>query len=168
MARCLPAGRQVFSRKEYRDIVIDSVKFCQKEKGLLLHGWCIMSNHVHLIGTAKNEDLSDILLDFKKFTSKKIITAIENSDYESRKNWMLKIFNEQGQGNSRNKNYQFWRQDNQPKELYSPAFVFQKLNYIHNNPVVAGIVERPEHYLYSSAKDYFYTRKCGLLDVAFL
>ena len=77
MARCLPAGRQVFSRKEYRDIVLDSLKFCQKEKGLLLHGWCIMSNHVHLIATAKNEDLSDILRDFKKFTSKKIITLLK-------------------------------------------------------------------------------------------
>jgi len=81
---------------------------------------------------------------------------------------MLKIFSEQGQNNSRNKNYQFWRQDNQPQELYSPKFVFQKINYIHNNPVVAGIVEKPEHYLYSSAKDYFETKKCGLLDVSFL
>ena len=168
MARCLPAGRQVFSRKEYRDIVIDSLKFCQKEKGLLLHGWCIMSNHVHLIGTAKNEDLSDILRDFKKFTSKKIITAIENSDYESRKNWMLKIFNEQGQGNSRNKNYQFWRQDNQPQELYSPKFFFQKLNYIHNNPVEAGIVDNAEEYLYSSARDYHYGKQVGLLEIEFL
>ena len=78
---------------------------------------------------------------------------------------MLKIFREEGMKNSRNKNYQFWRQDNQPQELYSPAFIFQKINYIHNNPVEAGIVERPEHYLCSSAKDYFETKKCGLPDV---
>jgi len=158
----------VFTGKEYRDILINSIGFCQRKKDLLLHCWCIMSNHVHLIASAKNEDLSDILRDFKKFTSKKIITAIENNDHESRKNWMLKIFNEQGQGNSRNKNYQFWRQDNQPQELYSPKFFFQKLNYMHNNPIVAGIVEKPEHYLYSSARDYFERRKCGLLEVSFL
>ena len=70
--------------------------------------------------------------------------------------------------NNRNKIHQFWRQDNQPQELYSPKFVFQKINYIHNNPVEAGIVEKPEHYLYSSAKDYFQTKKCGLLDLIFL
>lgn len=158
----------VFTRRQYRDIVLDSIRHCQTEKGLQLHAWCIMSNHLHLIVSAKNHDLSDILRDFKKFTSKQIIKAIKTNQHESRKDWMLKIFREEGSKNSRNKNYQFWRQDNQPQELYSPAFVFQKINYIHNNPVEAGIVERPEHYLYSSAKDYFQTQKCGLLDVVFL
>jgi REP element-mobilizing transposase RayT len=158
----------VFIRREYRDIFIESLRFCQKEKGLLLHGWCIMSNHVHLIASARNENLSGILRDFKKFTSKQVIAAIEKNEHESRKDGMLKIFLEEGRKNSRNKTYQFWRQDNQPQELYSPKFFFQKLNYIHNNPVAAGIVEKPEHYLYSSAKDYFETRKCGLLDVSFL
>ena len=81
---------------------------------------------------------------------------------------MLDIFSKEGQKNSRNSNYQFWRQDNQPMELYSPAFIFQKTNYIHNNAVEAGIVEKPEDYLYSSAKDYVLTKKCGLLDVVFL
>src|SRR5256885_13705564 len=140
----------VFTRKEYRDIVLESLRFCQKEKGLLLHGWCIMSNHVHLIASAKNEDLSDVLRDFKKFTSKQIVSAIENNDHESRKDWMLKIFREHGECNSRNKTFQFWRQDNQPQELYSQKFFFQKLNYLHNNPVVAAIVEKSEYYLYSS------------------
>ena len=91
----------VFTRKVYRDILIESLKFCQKEKRLLLHGWCIMSNHVHLIASARNENLSDILRDFKKFTSKQIVAAIEKNEHESRKDWMLKIFNEQGQRNNR-------------------------------------------------------------------
>jgi len=158
----------VFTRKDYRDIILESIKYCQTEKGLLLHCWCIMSNHLHLIVSAKNNDLSDILRDFKKFTSKQIIAAIETNQHESRRDWMLNIFREQGEKKSWNKTYQFWRQDNQPQELYSPAFIFQKINYIHNNPVEAGIVEKPEHYLYSSAKDYFQTRKCGLLDLVFL
>ena len=68
--------------------------------------------------------------------------------------------------NARNEKYQFWRQDNQPQELYSPAFTFQKINYIHNNPVEAGIVEKPEHYLYSSAKDY-QNNKAGLVNIDF-
>jgi hypothetical protein len=81
---------------------------------------------------------------------------------------MLKIFKEQGETNSRNKDYQFWLQDNHPEELYSAKFIFQKRNYIHQNPVEAGVVESPEHYLYSSAKDYFFAKKCGLLDVVFI
>jgi putative transposase len=97
-----------------------------------------------------------------------LIKAIQENDHESRKGWMFKIFLEQGEKNSRNKTYQFWRQDNQPQELYSPKFILQKITYIHNNPVEAGIVEKPEHYLYSSAKDYYHTTKCGMLDLVFL
>ncbi len=53
-------------------------------------------------------------------------------------------------------------------ELYCGPFIFQKMNYIHNNAVEAGIVESPEDYLYSSVKDYKLTEKCGLLDLTFL
>ena len=63
----------VFTRKDYRDIVLESIKYCQAEKGLVLHSWCIMSHHLHIIVSAKNNDLSEILRDFKKFTSKQII-----------------------------------------------------------------------------------------------
>ena len=145
----------VFTRQEYRDIVLNSIWHCQKEKGLVLYAWCLMSNHIHLIVSAINYEASDILRDFKKYTSKKIITAIQENPGESRKEWMLKIFESAGTHNSRNTNYQFWRQDNQPKELYSENFIQQKLNYILNNPVEAGIVDKAEEYLYSSARDYY-------------
>ncbi len=158
----------VFTRQCYRDIVLDSIRHCQVNRGLSLHCWCIMSNHLHLILSAKNGDLSDVLRDFKKYTSKQIVKAIEDNKQESRRDWMLRIFREEGEKNSRNRNYQFWRQDNQPQELYSAAFICQKINYIHQNPVEAGIVEKPEHYLYSSAKDYALRKKCGLLEVAFI
>jgi len=75
-----------------------------------------MSNHIHLLASSSLYDLSGTLRDFKKFTGKKIINAIINSDHESRKEWTIKIFDNAGAGNSRNKDYQFWRQDNQPKE----------------------------------------------------
>lgn len=127
-----------------------------------------MSNHVHLVVSAKNNDTSDILRDFKKFTGKQIIKAITENEQESRRDWMLRIFSTAGATNSRNTAYQFWRQDNQPKELFSEKFTEQKLNYIHNNPVDAGIVEKAEEYLYSSAKDYYYGRQCGLLGIDFL
>jgi putative transposase len=139
----------VFTRKDYRDIFIDSVKYCQGNKGLLIHGWCVMSNHIHLMSSAINHDLSDIMRDLKKFTSKKIIDAIGKNEHESRKEWMLPIFAQQGLTNSRNSDSQFWIQDNQPKECYSPEFTVQKLNY-------------------SSARDYYNKKNCGLLKIAFI
>lgn len=157
----------VFTRKEYADMVIESLKYCQQEKGLILYGYCLMHNHLHLIASSADEaNLSDILRDFKKFTSKQIIKAIEENPKESRKNWMLWVFKNAGANNSKNKNYQFWRQDNQPKELETNAFKDQKLGYIHNNPVEAGIVLAPEHYVYSSAVNYAGGE--GLLKVEYL
>ena len=67
---------------------------------------------------------------------------------------MLWIFKTAGEKNSNNTTYQFWRQDNQAKELVSNKFKEQKLDYIHKNPVEAGIVDIPENYLYSSARNY--------------
>ena len=158
----------VFIRKEYRDILLDSLKFCQEVKKLALHGWCVMSSHVHLLASSGIYDLSGTLRDFKKFTSKKIIKAITENEHESRKTWMIEIFRQAGRTNSRNDEYQFWRQDNQPKECYSPSFTIQKLNHIHNNPVEAGIVDKAEEYVYSSARDYYHQKNCGLLDVTFI
>lgn len=74
------------------------------------------------------------------------------------------IFEQAGEQNSRNKCYQFWRQDNQPKELITENFTRQKLDYIHNNLVVAGIVEKAEDYLYSRARNYMTNQK-GFLEI---
>ena len=158
----------VFTRKDYKDIILDSIRHCQVNRGLLLHCWCLMSNHLHLIASAESHDLSDVLGDFKEFTSHKLIKAIAGNPKESRKDWMLSIFQEQGQQNLRNTNNQFWRQDNHPIELYSGAFIAQKMNYIHNNPVEVGIVYNSWEYVYSSARDYHETKRCGLLDLVFL
>ena len=158
----------VFTRKEYRELVIDSLKYCQEKKGLEIYGWCMMSNHVHLIISAKENNVSEVLGDFKKYTSKKIIKAIKEHPGESRREWMLRIFKEAGEQNSRNDSYQFWIQDNQPKVIYTEAFAAQKLEYIHNNPVDAGIVEKPEEYIYSSARNYYYGKQCGLIEIEFL
>ena len=125
----------VFTRKRYAEIVIGSLKYCQKEKGLIVYAWCLMSNHIHLIISSDKGELSAVLRDFKKFTSSQIIKSIEDSKIESRKNWMLWIFKSAGIKNSNNKKYQFWRQNNQPKELISNDFKGEKLNYL---PVLSG------------------------------
>jgi REP element-mobilizing transposase RayT len=113
-----------------------------------------MSNHVHLIIGSNNEALEDILRDMKKVTSKAIIKAIEENPQESRKEWMLWLFERAGRKNSNNAKFQFWQQHNQPEVLNNKYAVEQKLNYIHNNPVKAGFVDNPVNYPYSSAIDY--------------
>ena len=152
----------VFTRKCYRDMLLDSLEYCQKEKGLAIHAYVIMSNHVHCILSSKTGKLSDTIRDFKSHTSKQIINAIQE-DTESRREWMLDLFESKGLKNIRNKTYQFWQQSNHPIELHTNHFTDQKLDYIHNNPVVAGWVEKPEEYIYSSAKNY--AGEMGLIEV---
>ena len=143
------------SRPLYKDLIIESLNFCQREKGLKVYAYVIMSNHIHLIASAKEgANLSDILRDFKKFTSKQLIAEVKNNVQESRSNWMLWLFQSAGTRNSNNKTYQFWQQDNHPIELSSNELIDQRLDYIHNNPVKEGFVREPEHYPYSSAMDY--------------
>ena len=91
----------VFSRKEYRDILIQNLKYCQEAKGLIIYSWCIMSNHVHLVAQASNSNLSDILRDFKSYTAKVLLNAIHELP-ESRRKWMLRLFREEGERNSNN------------------------------------------------------------------
>lgn len=145
----------VFTRNEYKDILIESLKFCQKEKGMEIIAWCIMTNHVHLIfRSVKGQKPENILGDFKRFTSKKLVKAIRENPKESRKENLLAEFSKAAHQSSNVKNYQFWRHDNKPIELWSNKVIEEKLNYIHNNPVEAGIVFKPEDYRYSSAVDY--------------
>ncbi|TAE27599.1 MAG: transposase [Cytophagales bacterium] len=159
----------VFTRPAYVDILLDSFRYCQQHKGLRIHAWCVMSNHIHLmISTKVSHHPSDVLRDLKKFTAKQIIEAIENSETgESRKDWMLWIFKRAGMQNSKNKLYQFWQQETHPIEIFSNKFIDQKLNYIHENPVKAGLVDEPWEYRYSSARDYMNNTK-GLLELELL
>lgn len=131
----------VFSRECYKEIVVETLKFCIAEKGLNLYGWVIMSNHVHLIASAREGfELVNIIRDFKKYSSKMIIANIEANIRESRKDWMLWMFKRAGARNSNNKVYQFWQQDNHPIELSTNKMIEQRLNYLHENPVTAGLV----------------------------
>ena len=87
----------VFSRETYTQILLESLQFCMANKGLSLHAWVVMSNHVHLIASAKEGVmLADIMRDMKKFTSQQIIAAIEQNIQESRKDWLLFMFKRAG------------------------------------------------------------------------
>jgi len=153
----------VFTRQTYNDILVKSLRYCQREKGLILYAWCIMPSHVHLIIGTRKEPMQNILRDFKSFTSRSIRNEIQNHPKESRREWMTRMMTFAGLNNGNNKDWQFWQQNNHPIELSYNSIIDQKLKYLHYNPVSAGYVESPEYWLYSSAKDYY--GKKGLLDV---
>ena len=130
----------VFTRNTYKDILIESWKHCQQHKGLLIHGYVIMTNHVHMIISRNSgELLESIMRDMKKFTASKIIEAVQSNKEESRREWMLSLFGKAGAENSNNKIFQFWRQDNHPILCDILDMLKRKLNYIHENPVRAGL-----------------------------
>lgn len=140
----------LFSRKSYRDIVIDSLQYCNKQKGLDIFAYVIMSNHIHIIARSAVGDLSGAIRDFKKFTSKKTIEGIESKP-ESRKEWMLRLFKHAAKRQNKTGDYQVWTHENHAMELYGNDFIQQKVEYIHNNPIRAGIVKNADDYIYSSA-----------------
>jgi putative transposase len=145
----------VFSRLSYRDIFIESLKYCQQHKGLRLHAYVIMTNHVHLIVSVdEGHSISTFVRDCKKFTATQILKEVQENVTESRREWMLHQFKYYASRHSRNEQYQLWEHDNHYIELSSPDFMQQKIDYIHQNPVKAGWVYRPEDYVYSSAANY--------------
>ncbi len=144
----------VFTRKEQKMIIVNSLLHCQKEKGLTILGWCLMPSHLHMICRADGIDtLSDILRDFKKFTSKRIVEEVNNGN-ESRREWMLELFSKACAHLKREQEYKVWQDGNQSKEIFTNSFFYEKLNYIHINPVEDKIIEKPQEYLFSSARNY--------------
>ena len=152
----------IFTRKIYRDIVIDSLRFCQSNKDLEIYAFVVMSNHLHLLLKSGKSDLSNTIKEFKSFTAKQILKAID-TETESRRDWILNLFEFSAKQHKRNEKYQVWTHENHAEYVYSNPFMDSKINYIHDNPVRAGIVEKAEEYLYSSARNYAGLK--GVLDV---
>jgi len=158
----------LFTRQIYRDILIDSLKYCIANKGLSVHGYIIMSNHLHLIlSTQAPFQLSNVLRDFKGHTARSVFQYLrDKKQVESRRDWLLHVCNYQALGRRHRQEYQLWQTDNHPIVLQSAKVIVQKLNYIHQNPVRAGFVEQASDWLYSSAG--FYETGKGLLPVSVL
>jgi len=152
----------LFTKSEYCEIILDSLRYCQKEKGLLIHSWCIMPSHLHLIISALNKNHADIIRDFKTFTSKKITDQIK-SGHDSRKEWLIRLFGEEAMKSNRKEKYKVWQNGNHPVQLDTNVMIEERLNYIHDNPVKAEYVYKAEDYVYSSAFDYADGK--GLLEI---
>jgi len=144
----------VFTRPRQKYVILNALKYCQKHKSLEIYAYCIMSSHIHLLCKSnETEVLSNIIRDFKTFTSKKIVETIVKYP-ESRREWMLNYFKKSCAHLKRKQNYKVWQNGYHAEKIYSNKFIKQKINYIHNNPVVDKIVSNAEDYVFSSARNY--------------
>ncbi|MEZ5057321.1 MAG: transposase [Saprospiraceae bacterium] len=153
----------LFTRKVYKDILIECLQYCREHKDLEIYAYIIMSNHVHLIAKIKdgsNKQLSNVIRDFKKYSAILLLKAIKDQR-ESRRRWMENLFAFNGE--YLHQKFQIWQHGSHPIELYSPKVIWEKIHYIHLNPVRQGIVANPADYVYSSAGDYL--ERKGLLEV---
>jgi putative transposase len=142
----------VFTRTKYADIIVENLNYCREKEGLQIYSYVIMSNHIHLVLRRESEEnLTELLGRFKSVTAKKIIKAIDEDAGESRKEWLLYMFAYFAKQNAQYSNYHFWQYTSHPILLDSNSIIDQKIEYIHQNPVKAGIVTDESTYLYSSA-----------------
>jgi putative transposase len=152
----------VFTRNHYRNIFVDSLNYCIENKGLVVHAWVLMTNHTHLLINVRQGDLPGVVRDFKKFTSKAIVRALEENPQESRK-WIVRFLAIAGKNNVMNEEYQFWQNGYHPIHCWSKELIRQKMEYIHQNPLRAGQVGHDYEWLHRSAGDY--ATRVGLVKI---
>lgn len=141
----------VFTSDIYFNIIIDSLKHCQANKGLNLIAYVIMPEHIHLVtSNLERVNLSDIMRDFKRFTSNQITRQLEKDNKGS----LLDILQKSAVKGKGNTEYKVWQDDFHPEAIYSETFLKQKTDYIHYNPVKRGLASKPEDWPYSSARNY--------------
>ncbi len=144
----------IFTRLNYKNIIVDSLSYCRQQKGLKLYSWCLMTNHLHLVCSVDPPfRMSDFIRDFKRHTAKALLKEIQHPT-ESRREWLLYRFEYAGKFDNRIENYRLWQDKSHPIELDTTEMLEQRILYIHENPVRTGIVAKAEEYLYSSARNY--------------
>ncbi len=138
--------KKLLKPDKYKDIVMDSLRFLVQEKRIILYAFVIMENHLHLIWQMQaGIKAADVQRDFLKYTAQKIKKDLQIHHPEFLNQFKVK---------TKDRNYQFWERNALSIELITEKVFQQKLNYLHNNPVVAGISKLPEQYRYSSASLY--------------
>ena len=144
----------VFTRLNQKYNITNALKHCQEKKGLEIYTYCLMPSHLYLF--CKGTDgfvFSNIMRDFKKFTSKQIVKTIQDEP-ESRRKWMLEYFQKSCEHPKKEQNYKVWQGGYHAEIVQTNWFIQQRVNYIHNNPVKDKIVTLPEDYYFSSARNY--------------
>ena len=137
----------VFTSEPYFKIIIESIRFCQINKGLKVFAYVIMDNHFHLI--VSDEKLSDIISSLKKHTAKKIIEQLQSD----KKLWLLNQIKYYKKKYKKYSTYQIWQEGFHPQLISSIEMLDQKIEYVHFNSVKRGFVISPEDWKYSSANN---------------
>ncbi|MBK1646163.1 transposase [Thiocapsa imhoffii] len=147
----------IFTRPATVEVILDSWRYLQAHRGFRLHGYVILENHLHLI--ARAPELDRDVQRFKSFTARQLIRVLEEAGAR-RLLTMLRLFKDEGK---RESTYQVWEEGSHPQRIEHEAVMRQKLDYVHNNPVKRGYVDLPEHWRWSSARDYL--GQPGLIEV---
>jgi putative transposase len=151
----------VFTRRPYFDLILQTLSFCRENKGLKLFAWVVLDNHMHLL--VSGEHISKIMKEFKSFTAREIIRMAK----EDGRDWLLTQFKKHKLPHKSTSTYQVWQEGYHPQMITAEQMLRQKIDYIHQNPVTAGLVDNPEDWPYSSARNYLGLK--GLLEIdAFL
>ena len=155
----------IFIRPVFKQIIVESLNHFIEKKGLTVYGWCLMTNHLHLMAQARQEcSLSLLANDFKKFTTKIILEDID-AEPEVRRSWIMKKFEEASTSLKLLDKFQVWQTQTNPVyiDLQNTDMINEQLEYIHLNPVRDRIVTEAEDYLHSSARDYIGIK--GLVNI---
>ncbi|MEW6658487.1 MAG: transposase [Thermodesulfobacteriota bacterium] len=147
----------VFTREKYLEIITTSLNFCRQQKGLRLHAYVILDNHLHLV--VSGDDLSQVMRDFKRHTAKEIQEVARQDN----KQWLLKQFEFFKGAQKVKSRHQVWQEGFHPQAIIGEEMLRQKIEYIHYNPVRVGLVDRPEDWRYSSAREYL--GQDGVLEI---
>ena len=129
----------LFIRNECKEIVLNSIRFCQEDKDLEVYAWIMMTSHLHLIIGSKGNALSNIMSNLKSHSSEMLHIAIAKNTNESRREWLLPMYRTEGE--KHHNKFQFWQAERHPIALITAKIACQKLVYIHKNPVEAGFVK---------------------------
>jgi len=148
----------IFTRPTTVQIILDSWTYLQKNDDFTLHGYIILENHLHFIASSDNRNQH--IKRFKSFTARKIIDYLE----EQKVSMLLKQLAFYKLKHKTASNYQFWQEGTHPQQIINEQMMLQKLDYIHYNPVKRGYVDLPEHWRYSSARDY--NGQKGLVEIS--
>jgi REP element-mobilizing transposase RayT len=143
----------LFDKATYRQIFLDALSHIRTAKHTRLNGFVLISSHAHaILWPDPGINLSDVVGDFKRFTSRKISQEAERQNATE----LLAVFKKARRSNRAQaiSKYQVWQEGSHPEAIFTYKFARQKLDYIHMNPVKAGLVETPEQWLYSSARAY--------------
>jgi REP element-mobilizing transposase RayT len=142
----------LFENPWYRQIVLDSLAHLREHKSTQVNAFVVMATQAHAVLWPRDGiDVSDVLRDFKRHTSR----AISREAAKREDNGHLQVFaaarlsHRSGRGE-----YQVWQEGSHPEAIYSDDFSRQKIEYVHNNPVRAGLVNKAEDWEYSSARAY--------------